>query len=258
MITKVKSDLEIRYMIKSGRILAEALDEIEKTIKVGMCGKDVSNICRKILYKNNAKPAFLGVRSDSGGISFPDVICVSVNDEIVHGIPNTIPFREGDIVSFDFGVNYRGMITDSARSVIVGKNNSKDSYRLLNATRLSLDAGIAVVRDGATVGDIASAVQAVLAKESLGIVRDLVGHGVGHELHELPNIPNYGKKGTGFVFREGMTIAIEPMATLGSYDIVLGDDGWTIRTKDGSLAAHFEDTILVTKTGSRILTRYSC
>ncbi len=147
------------------------------------------------------------------------------------------------------------MITDSARSVIVGKSAQKDSYKLLNATKLSLDAGIAAVRDGATVGDVAFAVQQVLDKESLGIVRDLVGHGVGHELHELPNIPNYGKKGTGFVFREGMTIAIEPMATLGRHDIQLDSDGWTIRTSDGSLSAHFEDTILVTKTGSRILTR---
>lgn len=255
MITKVKSAQEIRFMIESGRILAEALDEVEKTIKVGMCGKDISDICRKILYKNNAKPAFLGVKGGPGVIDFPDVICISVNDEIVHGIPDDVPFREGDIVSFDFGVNYRGMITDSARSVIVGKGAKKDSYRLLNATKLSLDAGIAAVRDGATVGDIASAVQQVLNKESLGIVRDLVGHGVGHELHESPNIPNYGKKGTGFVFREGMTIAIEPMATLGAYDIQLDNDGWTIRTSDGSLSAHFEDTVLVTKTGSRILTR---
>lgn len=255
MLTVVKTDDEIKLMKKSGAILAEALDAIESSISPGMTGLDISDICKKILYRNNAKPAFLGVSGGRGVADFPDVICISVNDEIVHGIPNDTPFKNGDIVSFDFGVNYRGMITDSARSVIVGKSSDRNAIRLLNSTLDSLNAGIGVIKDGVRVGDISSAVQKVLDKEKLGIVRDLVGHGVGHQLHEEPNIPNYGKPNSGFVLRTGMTIAIEPMATLGDYKIVVDQDGWTIRSADGSLSAHFEDTILVTASGYEILTR---
>ena len=158
------------------------------------------------------------------------------------------------MVSFDFGVNYKGMITDAARTVLVGAPNKAKSA-LIATTLLSLDAGIEQVRSGARIGDISSAVQSVLDEHGYGIVRDLVGHGVGHQLHEDPNIPNYGKAGSGSVIEAGMTIAIEPMATLGSYKVYTAEDGWTILTRDGSTAAHFEDTVLVLEDGFEILTR---
>lgn len=181
-------------------------------------------------------------------------MCISVNNEVVHGIPGQYVIKDGDIVSMDFGVKHNGMITDAARTIIVG-NANKAKHTLVDATLASLDAGIAVVKDGVRVGDISAAIQEVLADNGLGIVRDLVGHGVGHQLHEDPNIPNYGKSGTGPALKAGMTIAIEPMATLGAYKVFTADDGWTITTSDGSLAGHFEDTVLITDTGYEILTR---
>lgn len=247
MFTKVKTAAEIQHMRESGRMLADVLKKIKATITPGMTGKDVSELAKTELKAFGAKASFLGY----GG--YPDVICISVNDEIVHGIPTTKPFKEGDLVSFDFGVNYRGMITDSAFSMVLGKA-TKTQQRLLKATERSMYAGIEQLKDGVKVGDIAAAVQKVLDTEKFGIVRDLVGHGVGHYVHEDPNIPNYGMAGTGPSLKAGMTIAIEPMATVGDYHIKMDADGWTIRTVDGSLAAHFEHTILITQDGYEILT----
>lgn len=250
MFTRVKTAKEIENIRVSGKMLASVLKKISQQIAPGMTGKDVSNLATNELKSLGGKPSFLGYQG------FPDVICVSVNDEIVHGIPKNIPFGDGDIVSFDFGVTYNGMITDSAFTMIVGKSEDKNVVRLLKATEQSMYAGIDVLKDGIRIGDIAAAVQKVLDKEKLGIVRELVGHGVGHALHEEPNIPNYGIAGTGPKLKAGMTIAIEPMATLGGHHIKVDDDGWTIRTKDGSIAAHFEHTILITKTGYEILTQW--
>jgi methionyl aminopeptidase len=229
-------------------MLAAALQQIDKEVVAGMTGKDVSAIAKRELKSLGGKPSFLGY----GG--FPDVICVSVNDEIVHGIPDEAPFKEGDVVSFDFGVTYKGMITDSAFSKFIGAAPSKDAERLLKATEQSMYAGIDALKNGVRVGDIAASIERVLRRGKLGIVRELVGHGVGHELHEDPNIPNYGVAGTGPKLSSGMTIAIEPMATLGTQAISIDNDGWTIRTRDGSLSAHFEHTILITDNGYEILT----
>jgi methionyl aminopeptidase len=248
MFTRVKTPEEIENMRISGGMLAAVLQQIDKEVVAGMTGKDVSAIAQRELKSLGGKPSFLGY----GG--FPDVICVSVNDEIVHGIPDEAPFKEGDIVSFDFGVTYKGMITDSAFSKFIGMVPSKDAERLLKATEQSMYAGIDVLKNGVRVGDIAASIERVLKLEKLGIVRELVGHGVGHELHEDPNIPNYGVAGTGPKLSSGMTIAIEPMATLGTQAISVDDDGWTIRTRDGSLSAHFEHTILITDGGHDILT----
>ncbi|HET9411937.1 MAG TPA: type I methionyl aminopeptidase [Candidatus Saccharimonadales bacterium] len=247
MFTKVKTSEEIANMRESGRMLAEVLAKLKAVAQPGMTGKDASELAKKELKAFGAKASFLGY---SG---YPDVICVSVNDEIVHGIPNDSPFKDGDIVSFDFGVNYRGMLTDAACSIVLGKA-TKTQKRLLKATERSMYAGIEQVKHGVKTGDIAAAVQKVLQAESLGIVRELVGHGVGHYVHEDPNIPNYGMAGTGPALKAGMTIAIEPMATLGDYRIKMDPDGWTIRTADGSLAAHFEHTVLITQDGYEILT----
>ncbi len=178
-----------------------------------------------------------------------------MNDEVVHGIPRPQTIvQDGDIVSLDFGVTYKGMITDSAISLICGEGNQQ-LHDLVKYTEQSLHEGLAVIKDGCHTGDIGNAVERVLNAHKYGIVRDLVGHGVGHEVHEDPNIPNYGRKNTGAKLLAGMTVAIEPMATLGREAVTIGDDEWTVRTVDGSLSAHFGHTILVTREGCEILTQ---
>lgn len=237
-------------------MLATVLQTIEEAIEEGMTGLDIDRIAIDQLKKLGGKPAFLGVPGGRGVPDFPNTICISIDDAVVHGIPSDQPFKNGQIIGFDFGVVYEGMITDAARTFIVGgKPRNEKEKRLVDLTKISLDAGINAVRSGARTGDIAAAVQAVLDKGNLGIVRELVGHGVGHELHEAPEVPNYGFAGTGVLLKKGMTIAIEPMATLGEWRVVIDPDGWTIRTRDGSLSAHFEDTILVLDDGCEILTR---
>lgn len=249
MFTKVKTDKEIEAMRESGRMLATILQLIRENVSEGATGKEVSQMARRELKAFGAKAPFLGYQG------FPDVICISLNDEVVHGIPHGQEFQTGDLVSFDFGVDYKGMITDAAFTTIIGGKATNEVEKLVADTKKSLDAGIAVVKDGVRTGDIAAAVQKVLDKGGYGIVRDLVGHGVGHYVHEDPNIPNYGKAGTGSALHAGMTVAIEPMATLGDYNVTVDPDGWTIRTKDGSLSAHFEHTILITENSSEILTK---
>ena len=248
MMTKIKTPQEIEKMRKSGQILASVLSEVEASLKPGITTEAINAIAVKKLKKLGGSPAFLGY------YDYPAVICISINDEVVHGIPGKKIIKNGDVVSFDFGVNYEGMITDAARTILVGAPNKAKSA-LIASTAASLDAGIEQVRAGARIGDISAAIQSVLDDHGYGIVRDLVGHGVGHQLHEDPNIPNYGKENSGPVIEAGMTIAIEPMATLGSYKVYTADDGWTVLTRDGSTAAHFEDTILVLEDGFEILTR---
>lgn len=250
MFTRVKTPQEIEAIRVSGQLLAQVLKAIDKVVTPGMSGKDVSEfVKRELKAAGEGKHAFLGYQG------FPDVICISTNDEVVHGIPTNRPFEKGDIVSFDYGVTYKGMITDSAFSTIVGGAEGEKA-RLVQATEQAMYAGIDTLKNGVRVGDIAAAVQRVLNREHLGIVRELVGHGVGHEVHEDPNIPNYGVAGTGPSLKAGMTICIEPMATLGKHAIKVDSDGWTIRTADGSLSAHFEHTILITDKGSEILTAW--
>jgi methionyl aminopeptidase len=185
---------------------------------------------------------------------FPDVICISVNEGVVHGIPNNKSFKEGDVVKLDLTLGYKSLVVDSAITVVVG-NPSPDVKRLVEGTKKSLDAGIAAIKgSGTRVGDIGSAVQKVLDHYKLGVIRDMVGHGVGYGIHEDPNIPNYGVSGTGPILSAGMTIAIEPMATLGDWRINIAKDGWTVATRDGSLGAHFEHTVLITEKSAEILT----
>ncbi len=249
MYTKVKTQLEITNMRISGQILESVLKIVQSQTRVGMSTKDLANIANHEMKRLGGKPVFMGY------YGFPDVMCVSVNDEVIHGIPrSTFLLNEGDLVSIDFGVNYNGMITDAARTYVVGNTKSSDKL-LIQKTEQSLMAGIDVVKSGTKIGDVSAAIEQVLSKSGLGIVREYVGHGVGHELHEEPNIPNYGHAGTGPVLEAGMTIAIEPMATMGSPKVYVARDDWTVITRDGSRAAHFEDTILVTETGAEILTR---
>lgn len=249
LMTRVKSAAEIKAMRTGGRMLASVLDVLEKSLEVGMSTKQLADIAAKELKALGGKPAFLGYEG------FPDVLCVSINDEVVHGIPKpTRLIKEGDLVGLDFGVLHQGLITDGARSLLAGSSATSADKQLVSATRQALNKAIDAVKDGVRVGDIAAVVQRELEKHGLGIVRDLVGHGVGDQLHEGPNIPNYGSSATGPILKAGMTVAIEPMATLGDFHVFTANDGWTVCTRDGSRAAHFEHTVLVTAGGAEILT----
>lgn len=246
-MTRIKTTDEIAAMRESGRMLATVLELLKEKTAVGLTPQDMSAMAAKELKRLGGEPAFKGYHG------FPDIICISVNDQVQHSIPNNRQFEVGDVVNYDFGVRYRGMITDSGITVGVGKVQAPEQ-RLLQGTQQALEAGIAAVHDGCVVGDISAAIEAVLKQYRLGIVRELVGHGVGHDLHEAPNIPNYGRAGNGPTLKAGMTIAIEPITTLGAEDIVGDPDGWTLWTRDGSKSAQFEHTILVTETGADILT----
>ncbi|GAC1388322.1 MAG: type I methionyl aminopeptidase [Candidatus Saccharimonadales bacterium] len=247
--TKVKKPYEIVAMRDSGRMLATVLQLLKRQIAPNMSTKDLADIAATELKSLGGIPTCLGY------YGFPDVLCVSVNDEVVHGIPRTDKIiQKGDLVSLDLGVTYQNMITDAAISVLVGGTSDAKTVRLIRDTEAALLAGIAETCGGCAVGNISAAVQQVLDKGHHGIVRDLVGHGVGHELHEDPNIPNYGRFGKGPTLQNGMTIAIEPMATMGTHEVYMEQDGWTIKTRDGSWAAHFEHTVLVTPDGAEIMT----
>jgi methionyl aminopeptidase len=244
----LKSNTEIERMRQGGKILSAVLIALEKKIKAGVLTLELAEFAKSEVTRLGAEAAFLGY---SG---FPSVICISVNDTVVHGVPGGYVIKNGDIVSLDFGVKYLGLYTDAARSYLVGSNDSIKS-NFIKTTNLSLEKAIQVVKEGSRIGDIGSVVQKTLEDAGYGVVRDLVGHGVGRMLHEDPNIPNYGISGTGPVLKNGMVLAIEPMSTMGDYSVKTAEDGWSVLTRDGSLSAHFEDTILVTKDGSEILTR---
>lgn len=254
MRSPIKNEAQIQAMREGGHILARVLAIAAQNAKPGVTPKDISALASQELRAAGAKPAFLGYAGPPGAISFPDVICISVNDQVQHTIPTDIPFAEGDVVNFDFGVLYKGLITDGGITVGVGQITA-DDQRLLDGTKAALDAAISILKAGVRVGDVSAAIESVLRKYELGIVRELVGHGVGFELHEELMIPNYGHRGTGPVFKAGMTVAIEPISTLGSHKIAMERDGWTLRTMDGSNSAQFEHTLLVTERGCDILTQ---
>lgn len=246
---QIKTEVEIQSMRESGRMLAAVLGVLRERTKAGLTPKDMSAIARAELKALGGEPAFLGF------YGYPDIICISVNNQVQHSIPNEIPFKDGDVVNYDFGVSYRGMITDSGISVCVGNKFTPDTKRLLDGTERALYEGLHAIKAGARIGDVSAAIERVLRKHRLGIVRELVGHGVGHELHEDPEIPNYGRAGHGLVLKTGMTIAIEPITTLGNPAIYQARDGWTLLTQDGSWSAQFEHTVLVTPTGCEVLTQ---
>jgi methionyl aminopeptidase len=248
MNTRVKTADEIAAMRESGRILAQVLQLLKRETKPGLTPRDMSALAAQELKRLGGEAPFKGFHG------YPDIICISVNNQVQHSIPSDEPLREGDVVNYDFGVSVRGMITDAGISVGVGKV-SADAQRLLDGTSRALEAGIAQVKAGCRVGDISAAIEEVLKAHKLGIVRELVGHGVGHELHEEPNIPNYGRAGKGPILEAGMTVAIEPIATLGTEGIALDPDGWTLWSIDRSWSAQFEHTILVTEDGAEILTQ---
>jgi methionyl aminopeptidase len=254
MMNQVKSMAEIERLRTSGGILAEVLRRLMAVLEPGQTTGYLGDLATKELAALGGKPSFLGYRPDPDVRPYPATICISVNEEVVHGIPGERVIQKGDLVGLDFGVNYEGMLTDGAVTVVAGAESTSGQKRLLTATRDALDLGIAQVRAGARVGDISHAIEQRLRRDKLGIIEELSGHGVGHQVHEDPVILNYGRSGTGMRLKAGMSIAIEPMATLGSRDIIVDSDGWTIKTYDGSLGAQFEHTVVVTEDGCEIVT----
>lgn len=252
LITGQKTPEQIQAMRDGGKILATIFDEIRNFVHAGLSEKEIDAFVAGRILNHGAVATYT-----TDEVGFPGVICVSTNDEIVHGIPTDHVLKQGDIVSFDLVITYGGMKTDSAFTMVVDELPSGAVKHLLNTTQRSLYAGIDAIKGPVYTGDIAAAIEKVLREGKLGIIRDLVGHGVGLKMHMPPDVPNFGRKGTGVLLKPGDTIAIEPMATLGKEKIVTLDDGWTISTRDGSLAAHFEHTVLITETGCEVLTQSS-
>lgn len=244
-----KTEVEIQAMREGGKILAGIFEDLKKQVKPGVSELELDAWVEREITARGAIATY-----KTSEVNFPNVICISVNEQIVHGIPTEYVLQKGDIVSFDLVITYKGMKTDSAFTMVVGEPNGVQKH-LINATERSLYAGIDAIKGPVHIGDISAAIEKVLSDAKLGIVRELVGHGVGHEMHEAPEIPNYGRGGKGLLLKPGDTIAIEPMATLGGERIRVDVDGWTISTRDGSMAAHFEHTVLITKDGAEVLTQ---
>lgn len=247
MIT-IKTEREIELMKIAGEIVGDTHNYLIPFIKPGVTTKKLDSLAYQYIISRNAFPSF----KDYNG--FPASICVSINEEVVHGIPGNRKLKDGDIVSIDIGACYKGYHGDSAWSYTVGNSSDKVKH-LLEHTEKALFEGLSVIKEGARVGDIGYAIEEYAIKHKLGVVKELVGHGVGNKLHEDPEIPNYGKKGTGPLLKEGMVIAVEPMLNLGTAEVYLLDDDWTVITADGSPSAHFEHTVLVEKDGYTILTK---
>lgn len=245
---KPKTAAEVEAMREGGKILAGILNDLREQVKPGVSEKELDAWVSKEIVQRGAIATY-----KTPEVNFPAVICISTNDQIVHGVPTDYVLQEGDMVGFDLVIEYKGMKTDSAFTMVVGQANGAQKH-LLKATERSLMAGIDAIKGPVRVGDIGAAVEKVLKEAKLGIIRELVGHGVGHSMHEAPEIPNWGKAGRGELLSPGDTIAIEPMATLGGERIKVEDDDWTISTRDGSLAAHFEHTVMITEDGAEILT----
>ncbi len=244
----IKNKKEIDLMSEAGRIVRDTLNLLEKHIKPGVSTKDLDLIAEDYILSQDAKLGFKGL------YGYPSTICISVEDEVVHGVPSDKKLMEGQIVGIDVGSIYKGYYGDHARSFAVGEISS-DKKKLLKVTKECLEKGIEKAIPGNRIGDIGSAVQEWAESNGYGVVRELVGHGIGTKLHEEPQIPNYGNSGTGPVIDVGMCFAIEPMVNMGSKDVYTKGDGWTICTKDGMPSAHFEHTITITDNGPKVLTK---
>ncbi len=243
----IKNSSEIALMQQAGKIVALCHQEIAKVIAPGVTTKELDGIVSEIISDNGAIPSFLNY----GG--FPATICASPNEHVIHGFPDERPLENGDIISIDIGANYRGYHGDSAWTYPVGEIETEDQ-RLLTETENALWSGLEQVRDGKYLSDVSHAIELHAKKHELGVVRDFAGHGIGKQLHESPEILNYGLPGRGPKLKLGMTLAIEPMLNLGTARVKILADGWTVKTKDGANSAHFEHTILVTKDGYEVLT----
>ncbi len=246
---QIKNAAQIAIMKEAGRITGEALCLAGEAVKEGVSTKQLDDIIYNHIVKSGAKPSFLGYNG------FPGSACISINDEVIHGIPSKNKIlKDGDIVKIDVGAFYKGFHGDSANTFAVG-NISDDAKKLIEATRISFEKGIEVARPGNRLGDIGSAIESYVKQNGFSVVRQFVGHGIGKELHEDPSVPNYGTAGHGVKLYKGMALAIEPMVNMGTADVYILPDGWTVKTKDGKLSAHYEHTNILTDDGVISTTR---
>jgi len=243
----LKSDDEIAIMRHAGSVVAQTIDKLIDELRPGLIVKELDRTVRREFERHNVEPTFLGYHG------YPATVCISVNEEIVHGIPGKRVINDGDIVSIDLGCTYRGFVADSARTVIVGKQ-APDRADLVETARGALEAGIEHVRAGNRLGQVSAAIQEYIESRGFGVVREYVGHGVGRDMHEEPQVPNFGPADRGPVLKKGMVLALEPMVTMGDWRTRQLEDNWTVVTADGSLAAHFEHTIAITDGEAEVLT----
>lgn len=243
----IKSDDEIAIMRQAGRIVAEVLQMLTAEIRPGLIVQELDKLVEEEYKRRNVVPTFLGY------LGYPARVCVSVNDEIVHGIPGDRALQEGDIVSIDLGATYQGFVADTALTVGVGRI-SPEAQQLVDVTYQSLRNGIGAIRAGARLGEISHAIQTHAESHGYSIVREYVGHGVGRQMHEEPQVPNYGSPDQGPILTKGMVLALEPMVNVGDWRTKKHDDDWTVSTLDGSLSAHFEHTVAITDSGPEVLT----
>ena len=247
MVT-IKTPEEIRIMAEGGKILAGVMRKLENKVKPGITTKELDELAEELIFKSGGKCSFKGYQG------FPCCLCTSVNEEIVHAVPSKRILKEGDILSLDLGLEHKGFHADMARTLPVGRAG-KEVSELIKVTKEALKIGIGEVRPGNTFGDIGNAIQKYVESKGFGVIRELCGHGIGKEIHEDPQILNYGRKGTGPELVEGMVLCLEPMVALGDWAIArTNEDSFGFKTKDGSLSCHFEDTIAVTKNGAKVLT----
>ena len=247
MAVTIKSEREIQLMREAGKILAKVHEELAQEVKAGMTSYQIDKICEEIIRGYGCIPSFLGYEG------YPGSVCISINDEVVHGLPSKDKIvRDGDIVSLDTGVIYRGYQSDAARTIAIGEI-SKEAQQLIDVTKQSFFEGIKFAKEGNHLYDISKAIQNFVEANGFSVVRDLVGHGIGKEMHEEPQIPNFKPIGRGMKLRAGMTFAIEPMVNAGVYDVWMLDDDWTVVTKDSKKSAHYENTILITEGEPEIL-----
>ena len=252
-MTFIKTEDEIKLLREGGKRLATIMSQLKEAAVVGISTKELNDLAEKLIRDEEDEPSILNYQPDGASYPFPASVCISLNDEIVHGIPDDRKLKTGDIVSLDFCLTHKGLVTDSAITVAVGEVDEKIK-KLMEVTKKALDAGIKIACAGKTLGDIGHAIESCARPHGYGVVRELGGHGVGHSVHEPPFIQNYGKRGEGMLLESGMVLALEPMFTLGSPKVEVKEDGYTIVSRDHSLSAHFEHTIAITKNGCKVLT----
>lgn len=250
---RVKTKQEIATLAEGGKILGNILTKLAAEAKPGATGRQLDQLARELIAEAQAKPSFLGYASKNHP-PFPAALCVSINEAVVHGLPNDVALKEGDVVGLDLGLIHYELYLDSARTIIIGQG-SAEAQRLVQVTRESLAAGIAMAKIGNTTGDIGATIQEYIEAQGYSVVRQLVGHGVGYAVHEEPPVPNFGKRGRGVKLQEGLVIAIEPMVTTGDPTVTTASDGWTVVIQTGTLSAHEEHTVAITSSGPKILTK---
>lgn len=242
-----KNEEQLKIMRHSGRILQDVFKLLEDNVRAGITTEKLNSMCYELIIKNNATPSFLNYNG------FPASICASIDEEVVHGIPSSRKLEDGQIVGIDIGVYYKGYHTDAARTYLIG-NVDKDKIRLSDVTKESFYIGMSKLKAGDRLGNLGHRIQSFVEDNGYSVVRALVGHGIGSSLHEDPSIPNYGVEGRGIRLKAGMTLAIEPMVNMGSYDVEIAEDGWTVLTKDRKPSAHYENTVIVLSDGVELIT----